>query len=88
MNKSLLPQKIKVKKSDIFDQEKIAAEFNRFFAKVAPILAKQIPESENTFESYLVKTSTTMQHKSVLINELRDAFFSLKLNKSPGQYQL
>ena len=84
MNKPLLPQKIKVKKSDIFDQEKIAAEFNRFFAKVAPILAKQIPESENTFESYLVKTSTTMQHKSVLINELRDAFFSLKLNKSPG----
>ena len=25
-----------------------------------------------------------MQHKSVSINELRDAFFSLKLNKSPG----
>ena len=48
------------------------------------ILAKQIPESENTFESYLVKTSVTMQHKSVLINELIDAFFSLKLNKSPG----
>ena len=63
--------------------KKIAAEFNRFFANVAPILAKQIPESENTFESYLGKTSTTMQHESVLINELRDAFFSLKLNKRP-----
>ena len=25
-----------------------------------------------------------MQHKSVLINELRDAFFSIKLYKSPG----
>ena len=25
-----------------------------------------------------------MQHKSVSINELRDAFFSFKLNKSPG----
>ena len=25
-----------------------------------------------------------MQHKSVSINDLRDAFFSLKLNKSPG----
>ena len=58
--------------------------FNRFFANVGLILAKQIPESENTFESYLVKTSTTMQHKSVVINELRDAFFSVKLNKSPG----
>ena len=48
------------------------------------MLAKQIPEIKNTFESYLVKTSATMQHKSVSINELRDAFFSLKLNKSPG----
>ena len=48
------------------------------------MLAKQIPESKNTFESYLVKTSAKMQHKSVLINELRDAFFSLKLKKSPG----
>ena len=48
------------------------------------MLAKQIPKSKFSFESYLVKTSATMQHKSVSINQLRDAFFSLKLNKSPG----
>ena len=48
------------------------------------MLAKQIPESKNTFRSYLVKISATIQHKSVSINELRDAFFSFKLNKSPG----
>ena len=59
MNKSLLPQKIRVKKTDIFEQEKIETEFNRFFANAGPILAKQIPESKNTFESYLVKTSAT-----------------------------
>ena len=84
INKSSLPQNIRVKKADMFEQEKIATEFNRFFANVGPILAKQIPESENTFESYPVKTSATMQHKSVSRNELRDVFFSLKLNKSPG----
>ena len=67
MNKSSLSQKIRVKITDIFDQEKIAVEFNRFFANVGPILAEQIPESENTFESYLIKTSTTMQHKLVSI---------------------
>ena len=48
------------------------------------MLAKQIPESKNIFEKYLVKTSGTMQHKSVSINELRDAFFTFKLNKNPG----
>ena len=37
--------------ADIFDQEKIATEFNRFFANVGSTLAKQIPESENSFES-------------------------------------
>ena len=60
MNKSSLSQKIRVKITDIFDQEKIAVEFNRFFANVGPIIAEQVPESKNTFESYLVKTSTTM----------------------------
>ena len=79
-----MPQKIRVKKTVIFNQEKIVAEFNRFFANVGPILAKKIPEIENTFETYLVKTSTSMQHKSVSINESRDTYFSLKLSKSPG----
>ena len=69
MNKSSLPQKIRIKNTDIFDQEKISTEFNRFFANAGPMLAKQIPE---------------MQHKSVSVNELRDVFFSLKLNISPG----
>ena len=67
--------------TDIFDQEKIVTEFNQFLANVDPILAKQTPESENTFESYLVKTFETMQHKSVSINELRETFFSLKLKQ-------
>ena len=85
VNKSSLSQKIRVKNTDIFDQEKIVTEFNRFFADVAPMLAKQIPESKNVFESYLVIiVSSTMKHKSVSINELRDASFALKLNKSPG----
>ena len=62
----------------------IATEFNRFFANVGSTLAKQIPESENSLESYIAKTFATMQHKSFSIVELRDAFFSLKLNESPG----
>ena len=77
MNKSSLPQKIRVKKADIFEQEKIATEFNRFFANIGPMLAKQLPEIKNTFGSYLVKTSATMQHKSVSINELRYTFLNL-----------
>ena len=77
MNKSLLPQKIRIKKTDIFDQDKIATEFNQFFANAGPMLAKQIPKTKNTFESYLVKTSTTMKHKSVSINETLSSLLNL-----------
>ena len=52
------------------------------------MVEKQIPDSKNTFESYLVKTSAKMQHKPVSINELRDVFFSLKLKKSPGYHEV
>ena len=52
------------------------------------MLAKQIPENKTIFESYLVKTSARMQQKLVSINELRDASFCLKLNKSPGYNEI
>ena len=41
----MLPQKVRVKKTNIFDPEKIPTEFNRLCANVASILAKQIQES-------------------------------------------
>ena len=64
-------------------QNQVAEVASRFFANVGPILAKQIPESENTFESYIVvKTSAIKQHKSDSINESKDVLSSLKLNKS------
>ena len=45
MKKSSLPPKVRVKKTNIFDPEKVPTEFNRLFANVASILAKQIQES-------------------------------------------
>ena len=85
MNKSSLatiPQRIRVKKLTYLTKKKYRQ--NLIESCVGPMLAKQILESKNTFESYLVKTCATMQHKSVSINELSDAFVCLKLNKSPG----
>ena len=70
MNKSSLatmPQRIRVKKTDIFDQKKISTEFNRFFANVGPMLAKQILENKNTFESVLNLTKVQGMMKSTLM---------------------
>ena len=37
-----------------------------------------------TFESFLNKIDTTMSADPITINELKEAFFSLKTNKSAG----
>ena len=84
MNKSSLatiPQRIRVKKLTYLTKKKYRQ--NLIESCVGPMLAKQILESKNTFESYLVKTCATMQHKSVSINELSDAFV-LNLTKVQG----
>ena len=81
---SNLPRRITVNDIDNFDECKIANEFNAFFTGIGNKLASKIPNASTTFESYIKKTDSIMETKQLSINELKDAFFSLKINKSPG----
>ena len=48
-------------------------------------LANQIPKSSKTFETYINKVNVVMDsNKPLSINELKDAFFSLKINSNSG----
>ena len=47
-------------------------------------LASKIPNASTTFESYVNKPDFLMETKWLSMNELKDAFFSLKINKSPS----
>ena len=62
----------------------IAEEFNNFFTNVGSNFAKNVPNSSNSFPSFLNQTHSIMKKNSLSINELKEAFFSLKTNKSPG----
>ena len=67
---------------DVYNKLKIADAFNNFFTNIGQKLASQIPKSSKTFETYINKVNVIMESKPLLINELKDAFFSLKINKS------
>ena len=84
LKSSNLPRRITVSKVDIFDKSKIAYEFNAFFTNIRSKLASKIPNASTTFESYINKPDSNMKTKQLSMNELKDAFFSLKSNKSPG----
>ena len=80
---STLPTKITVNKTDIFDAAKIADEFNNFFTNIGTDLENKIPNTSKPFDSYITKANTSMESQPLSINELKDAFFPLKINKSP-----
>lgn len=81
---SKLPSKITLNGTDIYDKNDIARNFNEFFANIGPNLAANIPKSTYRFEDFLEKPNSIMTEKPLSINELKEAFFSLKSNKSPG----
>ena len=49
-----------------------------------PSLAKKVQNYANSFSSFLNQTHSILKKNSLSINELKEAFYSLKTNKSPG----
>ena len=76
-----LPQKILVDKKSITETKSIVQNFNKYFTKIGPNLAKDIDTSTKSFND---KQGTTQTEKVVSANEFKDAYFSLKTNKSAG----
>ena len=56
-----------------------------FFTNIETDLANKIPNTSKWFDFYITKINTCMESQPLSINELKDTFASLKINKSPGQ---
>ena len=81
LKSSNLPRRITVNEVGIFDERKIANEFNAAFINIGSKLASKIPNASTIFESYINKSDSIMETKQLSMNELKDTFFSLKLTK-------
>ena len=82
------PGKILINEHDISGKEEIANEFNTFFTNIGPELAKKVPNASRPFESYFKKVEAIMLTDSLTINEIKESFFSLKINKSSGYNEI
>ena len=57
---------------------------NKIFLKIDPKLREKMQPSKYFSESYTDAINIKIPEQTVLINELKQVFFSLKSNKSPG----
>ena len=84
IKKTNLPRKLTINKVDVYNKPEIADAFNDFFTNIGQKLASQLPKLSKTFETYMNKVNVLMDSKPLSLNELKEAFFSLKINKSSG----
>ena len=78
------PKKIKLDGKNITDEELIAKQFNAYFTKIGNKFAKKIQASSLNFTSFMENYNNTQSESTLIVNELIETFFSLKINKSPG----
>ena len=69
---------------NIFDQKTIANSFNEYFVNFGPKLAREIPQLQRSFEMYLKESDSSFEEATLSDEEIKTAFFSLKVGKSPG----
>ena len=75
---------LSIKLTYIFDTKNAADKFSKFFINIGIDQAIKIPNASKQFDFYITKVNTSMESQPLSITELKNAFFSLKINKSPG----
>ena len=68
----------------LFEEKRIANALNNFFINIHPNLAVDISTATRPFGNYVQKTNQKINDAPITINELKDHFFSFKINKSAG----
>ena len=61
ITESSLPIKLVIEEKDITEIKDIAEEFNNFFANVGSNLAKKVPNSSNSFTTFLNQTHSIVK---------------------------
>ena len=83
-NQHRFPMKILVDRKSITNIPSVAKNFNKSFNEIGPNLANKINPPRKHFHEYLKEYHTCQPENVISVNELKDAFFSLKINKSSG----
>ena len=79
------PNKVNLGSKFITSTDSIAENFSKYFTEIGPNLANKISTPLTSFDTCLSKRCYIFQPEIALsINELKDAFYSLKTSKSPG----
>ena len=79
-----LSEKLVINNTTVAEKQEVSENLNKYFTNIGPNLASIIPKEQRGFEKYLVNCNTAMNDAPLTSEEVRNVFYSLKTNKSPG----
>ena len=79
-----LPKRLVVNDVEISDKKLIAEHFNKFFVNIGSKLANIIPKANKKFKDFLSGNFPSFNESPLTDEEIKNAFTTLKANKSPG----
>ena len=80
----IFQKKLVINKKDITNVDLTAEKIYKYFSDIGAKLAKNIEVSSIDFRSYFKERESVQSECDLTVNELKEAFFSLKINKSSG----
>ena len=79
-----LSEKLVINNTTVAQKQEVSENLNKYFTNIGPNLASIIPKEQRGFEKYLANCNTAMNDAPLTSEEVRNVFYSLKTNKSPG----
>ena len=79
-----LSEKLVINNTTVAEKQEVSENPNKYFTNIGPKIASIIPKEQRGFEKYLANCNTAMNDAPLTSEEVRNVFYSLKTNKSPG----
>ena len=79
-----LSEKLVINNTTVAEKQEVSENLNKYFTNIGPKIASIIPKEQRGFEKYLANCNTAMNDAPLTSEEVRNVFYSLKTNKSPG----
>ena len=79
-----LSEKLVINNTTVAQKQEVSENLNKYFTNIGPKIASIIPKEQRGFEKYLANCNTAMNDAPLTSEEVRNVFYSLKTNKSPG----
>ena len=72
----------------VTEPEKIAYSLNTYFNEIGTVLAKDLPKSNSSFETYVIPSDKTFEINRLSSTEVKNVILKINTSKATGHHRI